>query len=202
MVSSRTISASRTVTQRPVSSAILCATFRAASSSASSSMMTLPRPEKAVGFDTWTMVGGDFWLTVDPAAQTTKPTLPACRFFNVGAISCEGIDYLGGEVFRSLSAREPTASVASSRPVRKVYARRIEAGCFKSWTCPDRKIPGYRVRKPWQPRRIFYRGWRRRHSGSPIHRAEPPAAFVMVLCPRPPESDRRTHYRRCRELSH
>jgi hypothetical protein len=42
--------------------------------------------------------------------------------------------------------------------LRKVSARRIEADCFKSWTRPDRKTPGYRVRRPWQPRRIFYRG--------------------------------------------
>ena len=62
--------------------------------------------------------------------------------------------------------------------LRKVSARRIEADRFKSWTRPDRKIPGYRVRKSWQPRRIFYRGWRRMHSGSLIHRAEPPAGFV------------------------
>ena len=55
---------------------------------------------------------------------------------------------------------------------------RDEADRFKSWTRPDRKTPGYRVRKPWQPRRIFYRGWRRRHSGSLIRRVEPPAGFV------------------------
>ena len=32
--------------------------------------------------------------------------------------------------------------------LRKVSARRIEADRFKSWTRPDRKIPGYRVRNP------------------------------------------------------
>jgi hypothetical protein len=44
-------------------------------------------------------------------------------------------------------------SFTSGSRLRKVSARRIEAGCFKSWTRPDRKSPGYRVRKPWQPRR-------------------------------------------------
>jgi len=64
--------------------------------------------------------------------------------------------------------RSPAKWYCTRWRLRKVASRRIEAGRFKSWTRADRKTHGCRVRNPWQPRRIFCRGWRRRHPGSPF----------------------------------
>ena len=105
----------------------------------------------------------------------SRPRAVECR---LPAYSLRGSRLLrrtGGQGLVISGAERPTDCLDSRRGRTAICPADFDADRFKSWTRQDRMSPGYRVRKSWRPRRIFFRGWRRRHSGSLIHRAEPPA---------------------------